>query len=291
MILQILLNSLVSGSLYALVALGFGLVYNTTRIFHIAYGAIFVASSYLFYTFYSLLHLHIALSILITLICTVLIGIFIHMVIYRPLERQSASPDIIVISSLALYLVLVNIIALIFGNEPKVVLETLPPKFTIGQATLNFIQLGFIISFLVTSILLFFSLKKTLLGKTIRALRDNPQLLIALGINLPLLRLAIFLLSSFICGICGVLHALDSAIDPHMGMSFLLIGMVAVIVGGVGNLLGSLAGGILLGALSNLIIWKISGNWVDSFVFLLLFIFLLIRPYGILARRRRVEEL
>jgi len=289
--LQLLFNGVALGSLYALIASGFGLIYNTTRIFHLAYGAIFVFSAYCLYTFFSLLGFPFFIALLLTIILSALIGLMIDKIVYRPLERQRASPMVIVISSLAIYIVLANSIAVIYGNEPRILIPTLPPKISFGQITISVFQMAEILTFAIVFFGLIIFLKRTLLGKMIKAMRDNSQLLSVIGVNTFKLRMVIFGLGSALGALSASLYALEGVVEPYMGLSYLLIGIVAVIIGGVGSFEGACLGGLLLGMLINIVVWKISATWVDSFVFALLILCLLIRPRGILGPKKRVEEL
>lgn len=291
MFLQLLFNGVALGSLYALIASGFGLIYNTTRIFHLAYGAIFVFSAYCLYTFFSLLGFPFFIALLLTIILSALIGLMIDKIVYRPLERQRASPMVIVISSLAIYIVLANSIAVIYGNEPRILIPTLPPKISFGQITISVFQMAEILTFAIVFFGLIIFLKRTLLGKMIKAMRDNSQLLSVIGVNTFKLRMVIFGLGSALGALSASLYALEGVVEPYMGLSYLLIGIVAVIIGGVGSFEGACLGGLLLGMLINIVVWKISATWVDSFVFALLILCLLIRPRGILGPKKRVEEL
>ena len=121
MFLQLLANGIVMGSIYAMVALGFALVYNTTKIFHIAYAAIYMFAAYMFYAFFTLLQIQILLSFLIATILTVLLSWIIEKVVYRPLENKGSSLNVIMISSIGVMIIVVNSIAMFFGNETKII--------------------------------------------------------------------------------------------------------------------------------------------------------------------------
>jgi len=290
MLWQLLANGLVNGCLLAMTAFGFALIYNTTRIFHIAHGAIYTASAYLCYIFLVKLGWNNLLSIFLSLILTALMGVITELFVYAPLERRRASLSVALISSLGLYIVLVNLIAMLFGNETKVLRQNVATTFYFGPVILTHLQLSQVIVATILLPLLLIFLRVTDWGKKIRALRDDPILTEVMGVNIRMVRLFVFALGSALAGTAAILYALDVGIDPHVGMPALLTAAVALIVGGVGTFEGAIVGAFLLGILQSLLIWQVSTRWIDTVTFALLIFFLLFRPQGLLGQRRRLEE-
>jgi len=290
MLIQLLANGFVSGCGYALVALGFALIYNTTRTFHFAHGAIYTLAAYLFYTLKNLWHIPLSISLPTSLALIALSGILIEDFLYLPLLKREASLLIHLLSSLGAYIVIVNLIAMIYGNETKILSPGIQPTYKIGSVILTRIQLIIVLAFLLLFGAFLMLLKKTHLGKIFRAMRDDPELVSAMGINPFRIRKVVFALGSFLAGVASILMALDVGMDPHVGMPALLSGAVAVIIGGIGIFEGAALGALSLGVIQSLVIWKISARWQDTATFLLLILFLLFRPCGVLGKRGRVEE-
>jgi branched-chain amino acid transport system permease protein len=290
MLLQLLANGLITGCSYALVALGFALIYNTTRIFHFAHGAVYMLAAYFFFTCWSIWHIPFILSLLIALFFIALIGILIDETIYLPLVKRGFSPLACIVSSLGLYIIMVNVIAMIYGNETKIPLPGIQPTYTFGSIILARVQLLIFICFVLISAVIFLVLRKTRLGITLRAMRDEPGLISVMGINPISIRRIVFSLGSVLAATAAILNSLDVGMDPHVGMSAILNGAVAVIIGGIGIFEGAVLGGLLLGILQSLAIWQISTRWQDMITFLVLILFLVFRPQGILGKRRRIEE-
>lgn len=290
MLLQLLANGLVAGCLYALVALGFALIYNTTRIFHIAHGALYTSSAYSLYVFLVLLRWPLPLAFGATLVLSALLGMAVELTVYAPLVKKGTSTLTALLSSLGLYIALVNTIALIFGNETKVLRPGVEKTYHIGPVLLTRIQVTQALAFGLLFPAMVLLLRKTLWGKAVRAVRDNPTLTQVMGLNLQAIRLSVFALGSALSAVAAMLQALDVGMDPHVGMPVLLTAAVALIVGGVGIFEGTALGAFVLGALQSLIIWKVSARWVDAVTFTVLILFLLFRPEGLLGRRRRLEE-
>jgi branched-chain amino acid transport system permease protein len=290
MLAQLLANGLAAGCGYAIVALGFALIYNTTRTFHFAHGAVFTVSGYLLYTFHSLWRLPVGFAIVLTLVAAAIIGVAIDEVLYRPLVRRGASQLIQMISSLGLYIVLVNVVAMVWGSETRVLTPDTQPAFSLAGVVLSGTQLSMVaagvLSFGGTAVLL----RRTRLGNNVRAMRDDPDLVSAMGVDPRMVRWAVFALGSVLAAGAAILTGFDVGLDPNIGMTALLNGAVAVIIGGIGIFEGSAVGGLTIGLLQSLVIWRFSASWQDAVTFVLLIVFLLFRPQGVFGGRRRAEE-
>jgi len=290
MVTQLLANGLIAGCAYALVALGFALIYNTTRTFHFAHGAVYTLAAYLFYTMRNLWSLPLLPAMALTLGLVAIFGILIDEMIYKPLVKRSSSLLIQLLSSLGLYIVIVNFIAMIYGNETKVLSPGVQPTYSLGAVILTQIQVATAVAFAVLFISFFVILRKTRLGKVIRAMRDDPQLISVMGINPLRVRRVVFALGSALAAVAAMLTGLDVGIDPNIGMAAILNGAVAVIIGGVGIFEGAALGALLIGILQSLAVWQASARWQETITFVVLILFLIFRPEGILGTRRRIEE-
>ncbi len=290
MLIQLLANGFVNGCIYALMALGFALIYNTTKIFHVAHGAVYTAGAYLCYVLLVRLGWPLVLAVASAVLLAGVLGVLIELAMYAPLARRQASHLVELLSSLGLYVALVNVIALLFGNETKVLRPGIEKTYHLGSVILTSVQLAQALIAAVLLPVVVLLLKSTLWGKMIRAVRDNPVLAGVLGINLYAVRIAAFWLGSGLAALAASLVALDVGIDPNVGMPALLTATVALIVGGVGTFEGPVFGGFLLGLLQSLVVWQISARWSDTITFSVLILFLLIRPYGLAGRWRRLEE-
>jgi len=290
LVVQLLANGFVTGCAYALVALGFALIYNTTRIFHFAHGAVYALAAYFFYSFFILWHIPIALAVLLTIGLTTGVGVLIDELVHAPLDRQGSSLLIHLLSSLGLYIVIVNAVAMFYGNETKVLSPGVQETYSLGGVIVTQIQLATVITFFVLFVGLAFILRKTRLGRMLRAMRDDPELISVMGIDPRIIRLSVFGLGSALAAVAAILLGLDVGIDPHIGLTAVLNGAVAVIIGGIGIFEGAALGAILLGLLQSLAVWQASARWQAAVTFIVLILFLLFRPEGILGRQRRVEE-
>jgi branched-chain amino acid transport system permease protein len=290
MLAQLLANGFATACAYALIALGFGLIYYTSRIFHIAHGAIYTLSAYLFYTVYAIVGWPLLPSALLSVVMIGFVGVGVDLLIYRPLARRGASPLIMLLSSLGLYILLVNFIAMIYGNEVKIPSPGIQPTYSFAGVILTQIQLATICTSLVAFAMFAVALRKLRFGKLVRALRDDPDLLAVLGHDPYRVRTVVFGIGSGLACIAAVLVAMDVGFDPQIGLSALLSAAVAVIIGGVGVFEAAALGALLLGVAQSLVIWQFSARWQDTLTFVVLILFLLFRPQGLLGVKGRVEE-
>ncbi|MEI6296049.1 MAG: branched-chain amino acid ABC transporter permease [bacterium] len=284
---QIIINSIIAGSLYALVALGFNFVYGTTKFFNLAHGAIAVAGGYVVYFFTKIIGWTATPSIIIGLLLAGLIGYLSERFVYRPLRVRKSSHMVLLVASLGVLTALQAVIAILFTSQFQTLgqMDSVNRNFNIFGGVITKIQLIMLFTVVVTMILLALILKFTFFGKSVKAISDDEEVARMVGIDTNNVVGIVFFLGSIIAGLAGILNGYDTGLEPTMGMSFLLKGVISSIVGGIGNVYGGVLGGFLLGFVENFGIWKISGEWKDAIAFGLLLIFLLFRPNGILGRK------
>ncbi|MDX9975777.1 MAG: ABC transporter permease [FCB group bacterium] len=290
LLIQLLANGAVNGALFALIAVGFGLVYRTTRVFHIAYGALYVLPAYVLFASHRLVGLPLAISILLALGTGVLAGVLLEYMVYWPFFRRGAAHGPVLIASLGVYIVIENLVALVFGNDVKMLTTGIETSFLVGPVRLTRIQ---VVSFLLSCAALvagWLLTRRSKLFKAAWAMGDEPELIAVLGLPLRRLRMLVLGGSSLMVAIAACLFTVDIGIDPHVGMHYLLIGAVAVFFGGLDRCAGWIAGGFTLAVLQSFTVWKLPARWTELTTFALLVLILLLRPQGLFGRRRRIEE-
>ena len=290
LLLQLLANGVVNGALFALLAVGFGLVYRTLRVFHISYAGIYVAAAYALFTFNNILKISLPISILLAIASTCIIGYLIEFGIYRPFFKRNASSGVILIASLGVFIVIENLIALFFGNEVKLISTGIEPSYKFAGILLTRIQIIELIAGLLLIVAFYLLVSKTKFFKMIWAMGDEPHLIPVMGLPLYFLRSTVIIISSFFSASASILSAIDVGMDPHMGMTAFLTATVAVIVGGTDRYWGWILGAFVLSIAESLAVWKMSARWVDLIAFSLLILILLTRPQGLLGTRKRLEE-
>lgn len=289
---QLFLNGLIAGSIYALIALGFTIIYRTVKFFHFAHGVVYTAGAYLAYIFFILLKINPIISFFLSVGLASFLGITIDRLAYYPLRKHNASNLIYLLASFGIFIFIQNFLQLIFGAQ-ILTLRTGPVKegHHILGAVITDIQILIIFTSLILFALSWLFIQKTKLGKAIRAVSDDPIGARVVGINSEKIILVAFAIGSALAGAAGILISLETNIEPTMGLNAVLKGIIASIVGGMGNIPGALLGGLLLGLAENLGIWKIQAGWKDTIAFAILIIFLLFRPSGIMGVKTEKEQI
>jgi len=292
MIQQLILNGIIAGSIYALIAIGFAIIYKTVKFFHFAHGIVFAVGAYFAYTLFILFDINPIISFFLSIALASLLGIVIDRFVYHPLRKNNAPNLVCLIASFGVFIFLQNLLQLIFGAQ-ILTLRTGPIKE--GHHILGAVITDIQILIIVVSLILFFLgwlfIQKTKLGKAIRAVADDPIGARVVGINSEKVILTAFAIGSALAGVAGILISLETNIEPTMGLNAILKGIIASIVGGIGNIPGALFGGLFLGLAENLGIWKIQAGWKDTIAFAILIVFLLLRPSGIMGIKTEKEKI
>ena len=289
---QLIINGLIAGSIYTLIALGFAVIYRTVRFFHFAHGVVYATGAYLAYTFAISLGFNPILSFFLAVIVSAIAGVLIDWLVYKPLRKHKAPNLVFLMASFGMFILIQNLLQLIYGAQ-ILTIRTGPVKE--GRHFLGAIITDIQILILVVSVSLCVALwlfiQKTKLGKAMRAVADDPMAASIVGINPENIILAAFAIGSALAGAAGILISLETNIEPTMGMNAILKGIIASIIGGIGSIPGAMLGGLFLGLAENLGIWKISSGWKDCIAFVILIVFLLLRPGGIMGVKSGGEKL
>jgi branched-chain amino acid transport system permease protein len=287
---QFLANGFCRGAVIALVALGFGLIYTTTRVFHIAHAAIYVLGAYALHVALVLLKLPLPIAIGFGVFVAVFAGMFVDWAVYQPLSKRSASAAVFLISSLGVQIISENLIVIGFGNQTQILRSGVEKTFSFGSIILTQVQIAqAIVGVVLTGAFLLF-LKHSRTGQLCRAVSDDENLAMVLGVKVNRIRLLAFGLGSAFAAIGSMLVALDVGTGPHVGFSAMLTAAVACIIGGLRKFLAPAVGGVVLGMTQSLIVWRTSAKWELAVTFGLLILFLLFRKQGLFGVVRRAEE-
>lgn len=288
--LQLLGNGIVQGSVVMLYAAGFGVVYRSFRVFHIAMGAQFVFSCYAFYLCATMLKLPLAFAVCGTLALSVLFAAAIEWAVYRPFFRKGCSSGVVMIASLGVMIVVENVIALVYGNEVKTISNQLEPSLAFAGLRFTRIQVFQFLVGIATFAAVGAAVRHGKWFKALWAMGDQPELLPVLGLPVRWLRLGVMMLGGVLVAIPAMLISWDIGMDPHVGMHYLLLGSVAVFFGGTDRYWAWGAGAMLLSVLQSLAVWQFSARWTDLVTFGVLVFVLLFRPQGLFGVSKRLEE-
>lgn len=284
---QLLVNGLIAGSIYALVACGFSLIYGTNRFMHFAHGSCVVAGAYLLYSFFSLLKFQFWAASLLTILFAGILGIVMYRLIYLPLQRKKASSVVLLIASIGILILAQNLIQMIYGADVKTIsLFGTKVGYHLLGAFIKPLQIVLILISVLLFVGLYFFMKKTALGRDMRAVSDNPELASITGINPQRIADYSFFIGTCLAGVAGILIGLEQNLYPPMGIMLMVKGFSGAVIGSIASVPGSILGAYVLGLAENFGIWFLPSGYKDAIAFVLLFLFLLIKPEGLLGDKK-----
>ena len=292
--LQQLINGLAVGGIYALVALGYTMVYGVLKLINFAHGDIFTIGAYLGMTLLvsgglsgSMTPvLAVGLGVIIVFGLVALLGVALERVAYRPLRKANRLAA--VVSALGASIVFQNAVMLIYGARVYVYPENLMPTLTFNIFGLNvpLMRVIVIVSSLVLMLALYAFINRTRMGTAIRAVAIDQGAARLMGINVDRVISLVFFIGAGLGGVAGVMvGTYYGQIDFTMGWSYGLKAFTAAILGGIGNIPGAMIGGLLLGVIEALGASYLAMAWKDAIAFLVLILILIIRPTGLLGER------
>ena len=288
--MQLALNLVVAAAPIILLGAGFSLIYSTSRFFHFAHGAVFLAAPYLTVAALKLSGAPLAAAMALGVAGAAAVGALIEITAYAPLRRRGATPVTLLLVSLGLYVVIQNAVSLIFGDRT---LSFRPPQVPLGMEVLGgrvttpqIILVAASVSLVVALIIM---LEWTSLGRAARALAQDFQLAGACGLDVDGVYLTVVTIGSFLAGTAGVLVAWDADLTPGMALSPLMMAVVATVVGGVGRIPGVVGAAILVAGVQQASGWWLGARWGDVVTLGLLFVVLLVRPTGLVATAKSLE--
>ena len=279
-------NGLSLGSIYAIIALGYTMVYGIAKMLNFAHGDVLMIGSYITFVFMSQMGINPIISVLLAAIACTLIGITIERIAYKPL--RGANSLSVLITAIGVSYFLQNIALLIFGANTKSFksIVTIPPlKLFNGQLIISSESIVTIALCIVIMLALTTFINKTKMGQAMLAVSEDRSASTLMGINVNGTIAMTFAIGSFLAAFAGVL--LCSAyptLTPTTGAMPGIKAFVAAVIGGIGSIPGAFIGGLILGVLENLSKAYISAQLSDAIVFSVLIIMLLVKPSGILGK-------
>jgi branched-chain amino acid transport system permease protein len=282
---QLLLNGLVSGSLYALVAVGFALIFGATKHFHISHAAVFASGGYLTYLFGTWLNLPAPLAAAAGIAIAVSLGVAIVRFLYVPLNRRGGQGFILFLVSLGVLTVLDNIFTIGLGAQPAK--PDLGGWFstarTMGPWTLTFGQIAIIVLTFVMFAGLVVALERTRAGKLIKAYSGNPEFFEVFGRKPLVVLTLVYAVGSLFAAVAGTYIAADIGMQPGLGEQYFIVAIMAVFIGGIGSIRGAFIAAMLLGVLQSLLLLWMGAQWTLAAVFLAFLILITASPEGLQA--------
>lgn len=292
MFFQLLINTVVSGLLLSLTAIGFSLIFNTIKVFHLAHGAFYVMGAYVVAAVQDQFITSLPATILLYLVVMIIVALFAFLIdrlVYQPLAKRKAAQEITLIASIGIYILLVNLFALLYGNENKFGAANIAATIRYGDFVIVPVQLTqLVISGILLLALLFFNRSKRFLQ--IRAVSGNESVAAILGVNTNIVRMLAMAMGSMLAAITGMLQFYDTGINPYSGMAITLNAAVAVIISGKSVFRGTIISSLLIALLQTMTGHFFSTQWKDGITFILLIVVIIWKTEGIISFKIRVEE-
>ncbi|MBY0413403.1 MAG: branched-chain amino acid ABC transporter permease [Bdellovibrionales bacterium] len=283
--LQYLINGVAQGSLYAIVALGYTMVYGIIRLVNFAHGEFLMIGA--FFGYFALkMNLSMPVAIIASMLGAGIAALLVERIVYRPIRSEGRIPALITAIGTSLFFQYTG--QLVLGADPK----TLPPVFTeviynFGEINISNIQ---IFIFAVTMLILLFLwwlTHFTKIGVAMRATSYNLKAAELMGINTNKIIAFTFFLGASLAGLAGILMGYTMSVEPMMGMSLGLKAFIAAVVGGIGIIPGAALGGFIIGIAENMVAGLYKSSFRDGVSFLILILILLVKPGGILGKNTK----
>ena len=282
-----LINGISLGSVYALIALGYTMVYGIAKMLNFAHGDVIMVGGYTCFTICSTMGMHPLLGVLVSVVVCTILGITIEKIAYKPL-RKASSPLAVLITAIGVSYLLQNLALLIFGANQKSftsVVDMEAVKLADGQIVISGVTIVTIVSCIIIMIALMLFINKTKLGQAMLAVSEDKGAAQLMGINVNATISATFAIGSALAAIAGVLLcSAYPALTPYTGSMPGIKAFVAAVFGGIGSIPGAFIGGILLGVIQIFSQAYINSQMADAIVFAVLIIVLLVKPTGLLGK-------
>jgi branched-chain amino acid transport system permease protein len=285
MIYQQLINGLMLGASYSLVAIGYTLIFGVLNLLYFSHGEVFMVGAFvgLFLVLYGGTNIYVAL--LGAMVVCAILGALAFFVAVRPVPKDR--PLAPLISTIGLTIILQNLAIYVFGGQQFSFPETIHQAlYHIGPITVSSVQLFILGVAIALMAALWLFIERTKLGRAMRAVAENHETAALLGVNVNRVVLITFIIGSGIAGVAGVLDGLkNSSVSPFMGLGAAVKGLIVMLLGGLGNVPGAMIAGLMLGTIEILSAAYIGTTERDFFSFLILILILLYRPTGLFGTR------
>jgi branched-chain amino acid transport system permease protein len=285
MIYQQLINGLMLGASYSLIAIGYALIFGVLKLLYFAHGEVFMVGAFVGLYMVTLGGANLFVALAGAVVACALLGVVAVYVTVRPVPKDR--PLAPLISSIGLTIVLQNLAVYVFGGQQVAFPETLTPQlYHLGPVTISSTQLFILATAITLMVLLWFFIEHTKIGRALRATAENPETAALLGVDVNRVVVITFMIGSGVAGIAGVLDGIkNSGVSPFMGLGAAVKGLIVMLLGGLGNVPGAMVAGVLLGMIEILSAAYIGTTERDFFSFAILILILLYRPTGLFGAR------
>jgi branched-chain amino acid transport system permease protein len=280
---QLLINGVLFGAMYGIAAIGLSLIFGTMRIVFIAQGTMIILAAYGSFWLFKLWGMDPYVSILFVVPVSLIVGIGFYQALFRKVAKAGQFPTLLI--AFGLMALLENLMFVVFTGNSRA-LQTSYSTYALNLFGMNisFVRLMVFVMAIIGTAAVTLFLKKTLLGKAVRAASENLEYAMLVGITPHQVNTITFAVGMGLAGLAGVATATTYAFDPFSGFVFGLKAMIALALGGMGNVIGALLGGIVLGVVESYGAFLISGGWADVISYAVFLLVLMFKPEGLFSR-------
>lgn len=280
MFLSILINGLVSGGMYAVLAVGFSLIFGVAKILNMAHTAFYMLSAFLIFILTIILRMQLSLAAIFGVILTGVLGIICFKLCF---DRIKVHETAVMIVSVAIAMFIQEVLLLIFGEQYRIIFPFVPGLIEIAGVNVLYQHVFVVGTSIVTLLAIWILLSKTRLGKAIRAVDQDSEIANLMGIDVSKISMKIMGISSVLAGVAGVMVSPIVMVHPLMWLNPLVVVLSAVVLGGLGSVKGSVIGAFILGFAETLVIFIVpGGSFLKGAASLaVMVVVLLIRPEGL----------
>ena len=283
--IQQLITGISIGGIYALLAVGYALVYSIFSFTNFAFGALMMVSAFAGYFAINLFGLPPILGVIFALVFGVVASLLVELIAYRPLRKKNASRLFLMISAMGINIFIINLTIVLFGaNLKEFPLKLSLEALKIGEVIIGQVDILAIIIALVSLGVLWFFLEKTKSGVAIRATAYDTSTAGLMGINVDKISTIVFVISGITAAVSGIFFGLKYTVYPNLG-DIAQKAFISSVIGGLGSLPGAVVGGIVLGILETMVAGYISSTYRDLFAYLFMVIVLLFLPNGLMGKK------
>mgnify|MGYP000923252215 CR=1 FL=1 len=284
--LQALANGLLTGAMYGVSALGLSLIYGVLDVVNFAHGALIMIGMYVSYWLWAITKLDVYIILFPTLIIMFIIGVLLQILVIKPVIREKGSHINAIFATTCVGLILENLTLLLFGPNYKVVdtpIKTL--TYNLGETIIIAPKLFGAVIAIVLTILLHLLLKKTYIGRAIRATAQNKEAALTIGVNTEQTFGIAFGIGCALAAVAGTLFLPMYYVSPTVGHSFSTKSFIIVVLGGMGSIYGAMLGGLVVGLVEAIASLFMRNTLVEIMVFAIFVLFLFLKPHGLLGRK------
>lgn len=284
---QIIVNGIIAGSIYALIAIGYTMIYGIGKFINFAHGEMCMAGALLFYFFKVQLGMDVLLSASLSISLISILGIALEKVAYKPFRDKSKFVPLI--NTIGASVFLQGLFSIFFGPNAKSLRGSaeVPQGLVFFGTFISPVQILIIVATFVLAALLFLLLRKSKVGKALRATSEDREIATVLGVNIDPMISATFAIGSGLAALAGILVGYDQTVSPTMGAAIGIKAFTAAVLGGIGSVGGAVAGGFAIGIIESYVGLYMSSGYKEGMIFLVLLFLLFFRPQGIIRTSSR----